>query len=203
VSRTGAEVSRTGAEVSRTGAEVSRTGGAVRHVDAGRPRPVPPRGRTVRWGRLLAVWPLAFVLSTTGTVLALVLASAAGTGEPGTPGDARYVALWVPLLALAPAVVVGGPVLALVAVVLRTASLGWQVATVAWVAAWVAAGAAVLLWGPWGPFGFRVVDPATPYPWADVALYAGIAAPPWAAGSGAAWAVVRPVRPVTVVPAGR
>ena len=175
---------------------MSRAGGAVRRADVPGLVRVPPRGATVRWGRLLAVWPLAFVLSVTGTVLALVLASAAHTGGLGTPGDTRYVTLWVPLLALAPAVVIGGPVLALVAVVLRAASLGWQVATVAWVAAWVAAGAAVLLWGPWGPFGFRVVDPATPYPWADVALFAGIAALPWAAGSGAAWAVVRPVRPV-------
>lgn len=166
------------------------------------PAGVPRRAATVPWGRVLAVWPLAFVLSVAGSVLGAAVVSAARTGEVGVPDDTRYVALWAAMLAIVPAVLVGVPVLALVAVVLRTAALAWQVATVGWAAAWVAGGTAAFLRSPWGPFRWMSVDPAAPYPWADVAVLVGVAALAWAAGSAAAWAVVRPVRPTAGVPAG-
>ena len=154
----------------------------------------PASPTTVRWWRVVAVWPLTFALSVAGTVLASLLVTVARTGEVGAPSDARYVALWVAILAVGPAVLVGAPLLAFVAVVLRAASLGWQVLTVAWAAAWLAGGTAMYLQTPWGPFRWMTADPTAPYPWADVAPVVGIAAIAWASGVGAAWAVVRPVR---------
>jgi hypothetical protein len=153
---------------------------------------------TVCWWRVLAVWPLASAWSVAGTVVATLVTAAARTGDVGLPGETGYVALWVALLAVVPAVLVGAPVLAVAAVVLRRAGLAWQVLTVSWVAAWAAAGFTTLLHSPWGPFRTMTVDPAAPYPWENAAGLAGLAAIAWGQGSGAAWAVVRPVRPTSV-----
>jgi hypothetical protein len=153
---------------------------------------------TVRWWRVLAVWPLAFTLSVAGTVLVSLVTAAAQDGDIGVPGEIGYLALWVALLAVVPAVVVGTPVLVVAAVVLRTARLEWQVLAVGGVAAWVAAGCTAFLNSPWGPLRWHSIDPAASYNWGDVALLVAIAALGWSLGTGSAWAVVRPVRPARV-----
>jgi hypothetical protein len=149
----------------------------------------------VRWWRVLAAWPLALVLSVAGTVLALWVTAALEDGSVGAPGDTLYIVLWVALLALPPALVVGVPVLTVTAVALRGTRLVWQVLAVSGVAAWVAAGWTTFLFSPRGPFRTGTVDPAAPYPWENVALHSAIAALAWALGTGAAWAAMQPVRP--------
>ncbi|MET0433943.1 MAG: hypothetical protein ABW025_07230 [Cellulomonas sp.] len=154
---------------------------------------------TVRWWRLLLVWPLAFTLSVAATVLALLVAAVAHTGETGAWGDLGYVALWVPSLALVPAAVIGVPLLVITAVSLREAGLGWQVLTVGWFAAGAAAVGAAFVLSPWGPLGLRSIDATAPYDgmFAVFAGFAaGIAAVTWGLGTAAAWAVVRPVGPI-------
>lgn len=146
---------------------------------------------------MLAVWPLAFALSVAGTVLASLVTAAVQNGHVGPIRDTVYVSLWVAFLAAGPAVVFGAPVLAVAATGVRGVDLGWQVLIVGGVAAGVAAGCTMVVHSPWGPFRWMSVDPAAPYPWGDVVLLTVIAAFTWGAGTGAAWAVVRPVRPAT------
>lgn len=153
---------------------------------------------TVRWWRVLAVWPVAFALSVAGTVLALLVTPLVQGGDVGTLRETGYFVLWILVLAAVPAVIIGVPVLAVVAVGLRAAHLAWQVLAVGGAAAWVAAGCTTLLWSPWGPFRWMSVDPAASYPWGPVAVVAGISAVAWGWGTSAAWAVVRPVRTAEV-----
>ncbi len=150
---------------------------------------------SVRWWRVLAVWPLAFVLSVAASILALLVATAAFSGDLGALPDVRYVVLWVPLLAVVPAVVIGMPLLAAAAVSLHEAGLGWQVLTVGWFTAGAAAVGAAFPFSPWGPLGWRSTEPDAPYDWTIAALVGGIAAVTWGLGTAAAWAIVRPVRP--------
>ena len=156
----------------------------------------------VRWWRVAAVWPLAYTLSVASTVVVTLGASVVETRELGVPGDTGYLAIWIAVLGLVPAVVVGAPVLAAAAVALRGAGPGWQVAAVGLTAGWVAALGTAVLNSPWGPFRSFSIDPAAPYPWAQVAQLAAIAAIGWGTGTGGAWALVRPVGPVGAPRAG-